>query len=297
MPNFHRFTIKAQEALQNAQDIAAQKNHGELKALHLLAALLEDEQSLVVPVLERCGVNIEKLDEQIDFELDRIPPIISSCAGRPVISFAGTHDGARSAPRRSPPSRKTNSFPANIFFSRFLMSQSAAKAMLEKFGVRRETAFRMLAQLRGSTRVVDETPETKFQVLEKYAVNMSEKAKKGELDPVIGRDEELRRLMQVLSRRTKNNPCLIGEPGVGKTAIVEGLAQRIASGDVPEILKGKEVLDARSRFAHRRNEIPRRVRRPLARVHERGEEFRRPHHPFYRRDPYDRGRRRRGRRG
>ena len=119
---------------------------------------------------------------------------------------------------------------------------STAKGVLEKFGIRREAVFRMLAQLRGSTRVVDENPETKFQVLEKYAVNISEKAKKGELDPVIGRDEELRRLMQVLSRRTKNNPCLIGEPGVGKTAIVEGLAQRIASGDVPEILKGKEVL-------------------------------------------------------
>ena len=100
----------------------------------------------------------------------------------------------------------------------------------------------MLAQLRGSVRVTDETPESKFQVLEKYAINLSDKAKAGELDPVIGREEELRRLMQVLSRRTKNNPCLIGEPGVGKTAIVEGLAQRIASGDVPELLKGKQVL-------------------------------------------------------
>ena len=108
--------------------------------------------------------------------------------------------------------------------------------------MRREQAFRVLAQLRGSVRVTDETPETKFQVLEKYAINLSEKAKAGQLDPVIGREEELRRLMQVLSRRTKNNPCLIGEPGVGKTAIVEGLAQRIASGDVPELLKGKQVL-------------------------------------------------------
>ena len=108
--------------------------------------------------------------------------------------------------------------------------------------MRRETAFRVLAQLRGSVRVTDETPESKFQVLEKYAINLSEKAKAGQLDPVIGREEELRRLMQVLSRRTKNNPCLIGEPGVGKTAIVEGLAQRIASGDVPELLKGKQVL-------------------------------------------------------
>ena len=157
-----------------------------------------------------------------------------------------------------------------------------AKSLLEKFGVRRESAFRVLAQLRGSVRVTDETPESKFQVLEKYAINLSDKAKAGELDPVIGREEELRRLMQVLSRRTKNNPCLIGEPGVGKTAIVEGLAQRIASGDVPELLKGQAGFDARSRFAHRRNKVPRRVRRPLEGVHEGSKERRRADHPIYR---------------
>ena len=130
----------------------------------------------------------------------------------------------------------------NIFLLALLDVNGTAKSLLEKFGVKREGAFRVLAQLRGSVRVTDETPESKFQVLEKYAINLSDKAKAGELDPVIGREEELRRLMQVLSRRTKNNPCLIGEPGVGKTAIVEGLAQRIASGDVPELLKGKQVL-------------------------------------------------------
>jgi len=241
MPNFHRFTIKAQEALQNAQDIAAQKNHGELKALHLLAALIEDEQSLVLPVLERCGVNVEKLDEQIEFELDRIPPIISSApVGQLYLSpeLMTVLDRAAKVAAQ----QKDEFVSCEHLLLALFDVASTAKATLEKFGVRRETAFRMLAQLRGSTHVVDETPETKFQVLEKYAVNVSEKAKKGELDPVIGRNEELRRLMQILSRRTKNNPCLIGEPGVGKTAIVEGLAQRIASGDVPEILKGKEVL-------------------------------------------------------
>ncbi len=241
MPNFHRFTIKAQESLQNAQDIAAQKNHGELKALHLLAALLEDEQSLVIPVLERCGVNIEKLDEQIEFELDRIPPIVSSApVGQLYLSpeLMTVLDRAAKVAAQ----QKDEFVSCEHLLLALLDVQSVAKTVLERSGVRREAAFRMLAQLRGSAHVIDETPETKFQVLEKYAVNISEKAKKGELDPVIGRDEELRRLMQVLSRRTKNNPCLIGEPGVGKTAIVEGLAQRIASGDVPEILKGKEVL-------------------------------------------------------
>ncbi len=241
MPNFHRFTIKAQEALQNAQDIAAKKNHGELKSLHLLAALLEDEQSLVIPVLERSGVNLEKLDEQIEVELDRIPPIVSnSSLGQLYLSqelMKVLDQAAKVAAQQ-----KDEFVSCEHLLLALLDVQGAAKSLLEKFGVRRESAFRVLAQLRGSVRVTDETPESKFQVLEKYAINLSEKAKAGELDPVIGRDDELLRLMQVLSRRTKNNPCLIGEPGVGKTAIVEGLAQRIASGDVPELLKGKQVL-------------------------------------------------------
>ena len=241
MPNFHRFTIKAQEALQNAQDIAAKKNHGELKGLHLLAALIEDEQSLVVPVLERSGVNLEKLDEQIELELDRIPPILaSSSVGQLYLSqelMKVLDQAAKIASQQ-----KDEFVSCEHLLLALIEVQGTARSVLEKFGVRRETAFRILAQLRGSVRVTDETPESKFQVLEKYAINLSEKAKRGELDPVIGREEELRRLMQVLSRRTKNNPVLIGEPGVGKTAIVEGLAQRIASNDVPEPLKGKQVL-------------------------------------------------------
>jgi ATP-dependent Clp protease ATP-binding subunit ClpB len=241
MPNFHRFTIKAQEALQNAQEIAAKKNHGELKSLHLLAALLEDEQSLVIPVLERSGVDLNRLDEQIDIELDRIPPIMaSSSVGQLYLSqelMKVLDQAAKIAAQQ-----KDEFVSCEHLLLALLDVAGPTKSLLEKFGAKREQAFRVLAQLRGSVRVTDETPESKFQVLEKYAINLSDKAKAGQLDPVIGREEELRRLMQVLSRRTKNNPCLIGEPGVGKTAIVEGLAQRIASGDVPELLKGKQVL-------------------------------------------------------
>ncbi len=241
MPNFHRFTIKAQEALQNAQELAAKKNHGELRGLHLLAALLEDQQSLVVPVLERSGVNLEKLDEQIEQELARIPPILANSNVGPLYLsqelMKVLDQSAKIAAQQ-----KDEFVSCEHILLALLDVAGSAKSVLEKFGVRREAAFRVLAQLRGSVRVTDETPESKFQVLEKYAINLSDRAKEGKLDPVIGREEELRRVMQVLSRRTKNNPCLIGEPGVGKTAIVEGLAQRIASGDVPEPLKGKQVL-------------------------------------------------------
>ncbi len=241
MPNFHRFTIKAQEALQNAQEIAAKKNHGELKSLHLLASLIEDQQSLVIPVLERSGVNLDQLDEEIEMQLNRIPPMLaSSSVGQLYLSqelMKVLDQAAKIAAQQ-----KDEFVSCEHLLLALLDVAGAAKSILEKFGMRRDAAFRILAQLRGSVRVTDETPESKFQVLEKYAINLSEKAKAGQLDPVIGREEELRRLMQVLSRRTKNNPCLIGEPGVGKTAIVEGLAQRIMAGDVPELLKGKQVL-------------------------------------------------------
>ncbi len=242
MPNFHRFTIKAQEALQNAQEIAARKNHGELKGLHLLAALMEDEQSLVIPVLERSGVNLDKMDEQIDFELDRIPPILASNSNVGQLYLSTELMKVLDQAAKIAAQQKDEFVSCEHLLLALLEIQGAARTVLEKFGVKRDAVVRILAQLRGTMRVTDETPESKFQVLEKYSINLSDKAKAGELDPVIGREDELRRLMQVLSRRTKNNPCLIGEPGVGKTAIVEGLAQRIASGDVPEPLKGRQVL-------------------------------------------------------
>jgi ATP-dependent Clp protease ATP-binding subunit ClpB len=241
MPNFHRFTIKAQEALQNAQEIAAQENHGELKALHLLLALLNDEQSLVLPTLTRSGVNLEVLREQLESELDHLPKIVN---GSSVSQLYLSQELMRILDQAAKiaAQQKDEFVSCEHLLLSILEVPSSASHLMERFGVRREAAMKVLAQLRGATRVTDETPETKFQVLEKYAINISEKARKGELDPVIGREDELHRLMQVLSRRTKNNPVLIGEPGVGKTAIVEGLAQRIVSGDVPEPLKGKEIL-------------------------------------------------------
>ncbi len=241
MPNFHRFTIKAQEALQNAQELAAKRSHGELKALHLLSSLLDDQQSLVQPILLRSGVNLEKMHQQIEGELEKLPKLVS---GSNISQLYLSQELMQILDQAAKVAagQKDEFISCEHLLLAILDIISPAQIILQQFGLKRETAMRTLNQLRGSMRITDETPEAKFQVLEKYAINITDKAKAGELDPVIGREDELRRVIQVLSRRTKNNPVLIGESGVGKTAIVEGLAQRIISGNVPEPLKNKQIV-------------------------------------------------------
>ncbi len=235
-----KFTIKAQEALQNAQSIAENLNNQQLEGSHLLLSLLQQQESIVIPVLQKLGVNIELLIDKAKDLVNKLPKVTSIEAGVYI----------------SPSFKKVleQSFKeAEFLKDEFVSTEHLLLALLhfkeidvaqllKQYGVNKDIVLRALAELRGGQRVSDQHPEDKFRPLEKYARDLTELARKGKLDPVIGRDDEIRRLMQVLSRRTKNNPVLIGEPGVGKTAIVEGLAQRIVNGDVPETLKERKLV-------------------------------------------------------
>lgn len=242
MNNFNRFTIKAQEALQNAQDFAAKENHGELKALHLLVALVSDESTLVRPLLAKAGVSSDAVRSEAIVELMNEPKATGTMSLSQLYLSQELMNILDKAGKIAQHQKDEYISCEHLLLSILEAGSSKASRILIALGLKRDAAIRILAQLRGSSRVTDETPETKFQVLEKYGINLTDMARDGKLDPVIGRDEELRRVIQVLSRRTKNNPVLIGEPGVGKTAVVEGLAQRIIAGDVPEPLKGKDIV-------------------------------------------------------
>jgi ATP-dependent Clp protease ATP-binding subunit ClpB len=236
---FDKFTVKGQEAVQAAQSLADQHNHQAIEPEHLLLALLEQQEGVVGPLLAKLGARPEAVGRQVEGELERLPSVKGG--GRQYASerLEGVLNRAWEEAQRL---KDDYCSTEHLLIGIAQEKTGAAARVLAAAGVTPETVYRALVDVRGTQRVTDANPEEKYQALQRYSKDLTELARKGKLDPVIGRDEEIRRVVQVLSRRTKNNPVLIGEPGVGKTAIVEGLAQRIVAGDVPEGLKGKRLV-------------------------------------------------------
>jgi ATP-dependent Clp protease ATP-binding subunit ClpB len=238
--NFNKFTIKSQEALQNAQEIASSYTNQTIEPEHLLAAMIQDGEGIVVPILQKLGANVNYLKIKINEAVEKLPKVQGSGLSSQHLSQA-LNQVFESAQKEAEQLKDEYISTEHLLLG-LMETRSAAGKLLIDQGVTKDSLYKALKDVRGTQRVTDQTPEDKYQSLQRFGRDLNDLARKGKLDPVIGREEEIRRVLQVLSRRTKNNPVLIGEPGVGKTAIAEGLAYRIVQGDVPENLKTKRII-------------------------------------------------------
>ncbi len=235
--NFNKLTLKSQEAFQRAQEIALAANNQSLEPVHLLAALLEDSQGLVSTIIGKIGGNVGYIKSKVSEEIERLPKV----SGGETYLSSSLSSLLQQAFREAQQMRDEYVSVEHLLLALVTEKSTAQRILLDQ-SITRDAVMKVIREIRKDTRITDQNPEERYQALQKYGRNLNDEARKGKIDPVIGREDEIRRVLQVLSRRTKNNPVLIGEPGVGKTAIVEGIAQRIVSGDVPEPLRTKTIV-------------------------------------------------------